>query len=154
MGSQKVRHGRATFTHIINYSHHVVHYTPRTFITGNLYLVIPFTHSQLPYLKTKTKNTFIYLAALSLSCNMQDLQSSLKHAGSSFLTRDRTQAPCIRSTVLAAGPPGKSSTPTFGNDQSVCMILFFFRFHIKMRSYSIYLIVIWGEYFPKTVFIK
>ena len=28
--------------------------------------------------------------------------------GSSFLTRDQTQAPCIGSTVLATGPPGKS----------------------------------------------
>ena len=33
---------------------------PGHFITGNLYLVIPFTHSQLPYLKAKTKK-HIYL---------------------------------------------------------------------------------------------
>ena len=35
---------------------------PGHFITGNLYLVIPFTHSKLPYLKTKAKNTFICLS--------------------------------------------------------------------------------------------
>ena len=29
--------------------------------------------------------------------------------GSSPLTRDRTQAPCIGSMVLATGPPGKSA---------------------------------------------
>ena len=36
---------------------------------------------------------FIYLAALGLNCDVQDL--SLWHVGSSPLTRDRTQAPCI-----------------------------------------------------------
>ena len=45
---------------------------------------------------------FIYLAVLGLSCSMQDLQlqrsnSQLQHMGSSFLTKDRTWAPCIRS---------------------------------------------------------
>ena len=44
---------------------------------------------------------FIYLAVLGLSCSMQDLQlqhsnSQLQHMGSSFLTKDRTWAPCIR----------------------------------------------------------
>ena len=30
------------------------------------------------------------------------------HLGSSSLTRDQTQLPCIGSAVLATGPPGKS----------------------------------------------
>ena len=38
---------------------------------------------------------FIYLAALGLRCGMQDLQ--LWQVGSSSLTRDRTQAPCLGS---------------------------------------------------------
>ena len=41
---------------------------------------------------------FIYLAALSIRCSTQDLQSSLWHVGSNSLTRDQTQAPCIGST--------------------------------------------------------
>ena len=32
---------------------------------------------------------------MSLSCNTRDLQSSLWHAGPSYLTRDLIQAPCI-----------------------------------------------------------
>ena len=36
---------------------------------------------------------FIYLAALSPSCSMQDLQ--LQHVGASFLTKYRIWAPCI-----------------------------------------------------------
>ena len=48
---------------------------------------------------------FIYVAVLGLSCSLQDL--SLWHAGSSSMTRDQTQAPCSKSTVLAAGPPGR-----------------------------------------------
>ena len=32
----------------------------------------------------------------------------LWHVGSSSLMRDRTQAPCIGSAVLATGPPEKS----------------------------------------------
>ena len=49
---------------------------------------------------------FIYLAVLGLSCDTWTLQ--LQHMGSSSLTRDQTHAPCTGSTVLAAGPPGKS----------------------------------------------
>ena len=37
----------------------------------------------------------IYLAMPGLSCGNQDLQSSLRHAGSSSLTRDQIRAPCI-----------------------------------------------------------
>ena len=40
---------------------------------------------------------YIYLAALGLSCDTQDLQFSLWHVGSSSLTRDWTWAPCIGS---------------------------------------------------------
>ena len=39
----------------------------------------------------------LYLAALDLSCSMRDLRSSLKQVGSSSLTRDQTQVPCIGS---------------------------------------------------------
>ena len=42
----------------------------------------------------------VYLSALGLSTGLQDLQSSLRHVGSSSLTRDRTQ-------VLATEPAGK-----------------------------------------------
>ena len=58
---------------------------------------------------------YIYLAVPGLICSMQDLWSSLwhpnsqlHHVGSSSPTRDRTWVPCIRSKVLATGPPGKS----------------------------------------------
>ena len=40
---------------------------------------------------------FTYLAVLGLSCDTWDIQSLLQHMGSSSLTRDQTQAPCIRS---------------------------------------------------------
>ena len=55
---------------------------------------------------------FIYLFGFaSLSCGLQDLQSSFQHAGSSSLSWGGTQAPgsshCERG-VLATGPPGKS----------------------------------------------
>ena len=42
------------------------------------------------------------------------------HMRSSSLTRGRTQAPCIGSTVLATGPPGKSLDISFFNSRSVC----------------------------------
>ena len=42
------------------------------------------------------KYIFIYLTAPGLSCTTQDLQSELQYTGSSSLTRDRAQAPCIR----------------------------------------------------------
>ena len=39
----------------------------------------------------------------------------MRHAGSSFLTRDGTQAPCFESEcrVLTTGPPGKSLAQLF-----------------------------------------
>ena len=55
---------------------------------------------------------FIYLAALGLSCGMEDLQ--LWHVGSSSLTRDQTQAPYIwEQAVLATVPPWKPRRQTF-----------------------------------------
>ena len=47
---------------------------------------------------------FICVAASGVSCSVRDLQSSLWYVGSSSLT----PAPCIRSRVLAAGPPETS----------------------------------------------
>lgn len=58
-------------------------------------LEIPQVLSQLLYYFLK-KYLFIYLDLKSLS--MRDPQSSLQHVGSSSLTRDGTQAPCIGST--------------------------------------------------------
>ena len=48
----------------------------------------------------------ICLAVPGLRCGTQDLQSPLRHVGSSSLTRGRTQAPCIGSMTIR--PPGKS----------------------------------------------
>ena len=48
--------------------------------------------------------------------------SQLQHVGSSSLTRDRTQAPCIGSAVLATGPPGNSLN--FFLDVNVCFGIF------------------------------
>ena len=42
------------------------------------------------------------------------------HMRSSSLTRGRTQAPCIGSTVLVTGPPGKSLDISFFNSRSIC----------------------------------
>ena len=53
----------------------------------------------------------IYLAMSGLSCSTQD--PWLQCVGSSSLTRDWTWGPCIRSLVLATGPPGKSLTCIF-----------------------------------------
>ena len=60
----------------------------------------------------------IYLAELGLSCDMQNLllshaNSQLWCVGSSSLIRGWTWAPCVGSTVLAAGPSGKSLSYTF-----------------------------------------
>ena len=46
------------------------------------------------------KYLFVYLVVPVLNCGM--------HVGSSSLTRDRIQAPCIGSAVLSTAPPGKS----------------------------------------------
>ena len=54
------------------------------------------------------KYLFIYLAVQCLSCSTWNLQPLLQYVGSSSLTRDQTQAPCIESAVLAIRPPGKS----------------------------------------------
>ena len=52
---------------------------PGHFITGNLYLVIPFTHSKLPSLKTKAKNTFICLSwVLVAMCRIFNLHGSMQ----------------------------------------------------------------------------
>ena len=40
---------------------------------------------------------FTYLAVLGLTCDTWDIKSLLQHMGSSSLTRDQTQAPCIGS---------------------------------------------------------
>ena len=61
----------------------------------------------------KQLSTFIYLAALGLSCGTRDLWSLLWHAGPSSLTKDWTQTACIASRVLATGPPGKSQYVSF-----------------------------------------
>lgn len=50
---------------IVKYSHHVVHYIPMTyFVTGNLYLLTPFTHFTI--VRLFLKSIFI---TLSLLCN-------------------------------------------------------------------------------------
>ena len=69
---------------------------------------------------------FIYLAVLGFSCGLScgtwdvaceifscGIQNpQLQHVGSSSLTRDRTLAPCVGSTVSQPlGPPGKSHNP-------------------------------------------
>ena len=57
----------------------------------------------------KKKLLFMYLAGSDLSCGTQDLQSSLQHMGSSSLTRNPAQVPCIsKHRALATGSPGKS----------------------------------------------
>ena len=53
----------------------------------------------------------IYLAAVGVSCGIRDLQYSLRHVGSSSLTRNGTPAPCIGSVESVTGPPGKSCKP-------------------------------------------
>ena len=58
------------------------------------------------------RDLFIYLAVLSLSCDMKDLSCSMRdlwfgHVGSSSVTRGQTQAPGV-GRVLTTGPPGKS----------------------------------------------
>ena len=52
-----------------------------------------------------TGSSIFMVARKTLSCNMH---SQSWHAGSSSLTRDRTQALSIRSSALATGPPRKS----------------------------------------------
>ena len=67
------------------------------------------------------KNIFIYLAASGLGYNTWAFQSrrgtqglSLWHAGSSSLSRDWTQAPCIESLESwPLGPPGESPSCLF-----------------------------------------
>ena len=57
---------------------------------------------------------FINLAVLGLSCGLRDLffvvacKLLVGACGIWFPDRDRTRVPCIGSTVLATGPPGKS----------------------------------------------
>ena len=51
------------------------------------------------------KKYLICLAAAGLSCSMQ---TQLWRVGSSSPTREQTQTPCVGSTVLVPGPPGKS----------------------------------------------
>ena len=55
---------------------------------------------------------FIWLHG-SISCGMQDLK--LLHVGCRSLTRERTCAPYIGSSVLATGSPGKFSFGHFNN---------------------------------------
>ena len=59
-----------------------------------------FNVPALPFLFKKYLFSIIYLAVLGLTCGMQDLPSSLKfqHVGSSSLSRDPTQGPCLGST--------------------------------------------------------
>ena len=60
---------------------------------------------------------FIYLAASGLNHSMQDHLVAacklLQHVGYSSLFRDRTQALCIGSRILATRPPGKYLLPLF-----------------------------------------
>ena len=56
--------------------------------------------------------SLVYLTAPGLSCGTRGLQlqhenSWLGHMRSSSLTRDQIRAPCMGSTVLATGPPGR-----------------------------------------------
>ena len=63
--------------------------------------------------------TFLFLKYLFL---VHCIGSWLWHFESSSLTRDRTQAPCIGSAVLATGPPGNSLN--FFLDVNVCFGIF------------------------------
>ena len=47
-------------------------------------------------------------------------RSQLPPVGSSSLTKDRTQAPCIGSALLATGPPGKSPEPSTSQGSRLC----------------------------------
>ena len=55
------------------------------------------------------KYLFVYLAALGLSCVMQNLCSVLHHMGTSSLARDRTLAPLIGSAE--SQPLGHQGSP-------------------------------------------
>ena len=98
---------------------------------------------------------FIYLAALGLSCSMQDLQlqhsnTQLQHVGSSSLMRDQTQAPCTgRAESQPLDHQGSAHTPflkklekkqiSFGVDVSLWQKMFYSR---KTSCYCFWLVAL------------
>ena len=98
----------------------------RTFLTSFLKLsfrevsvrTVAETWLLLVSLRAALKNLVIYLAVQGLSCGTQDLGYSLQHAGSSSLTRDGTQVPCIGSAEPTHWTTGKSQRQRFFSETS------------------------------------
>ena len=76
----------------------------------------------------------IYLATLGLNCSMKNLL--LWHVGSNSLTRDQAWAPCLRSTVLTTGPPGKSCLPGLTESPCICRTPRFWEDPITVRVWA------------------